>query len=265
MALPKPFDSGPFLDGAVAIVTGGSSGIGEATAQGLAAAGARVGVVASHGLEKAKAVADAIVKSGGVAAPFVADVRDEAAVAALVKGVEQKFGPTDILLNAAGVFFPTPAGETARADADRLIDINIKGTWACINAVAPGMKQRKRGRIVNIASAAGVIGVGSFALYCASKAAIIMMTKTLARELAPHGVNINAVAPGNTATPMNAPVRQDTSEGSMYDAMRRITPSTTVFSAPEDIAAAILYLVSPAARPMHGATLVIDEGISTGV
>jgi 3-oxoacyl-[acyl-carrier protein] reductase len=124
------------------------------------------------------------------------------------------------------------------------------------------MKRRGGGRIVNLASTAGQIGVKGFALYSASKAAISMMTRALAAELAPHGIAINAVAPGNTATPMNAGVRAD---AAVSEAMRQITPSGVAFSDVADIAAIVLFLLSERAKAVHGATWLADEGISAAI
>lgn len=262
--LPAPFDGSSFLSGQVALVTGGSSGIGEQIATVLAAAGATVAVVASGSLDKAVLVADAINASGGKAKGFAADVRDDKAVAALVADVEKQLGPIDILVNSAGVYYATPAGGTPKADLDKMVDVNFKGTWNVINAVAPGLKARKRGKIVNMASCAGLIGLGGYAIYCGTKAGIIMMTKALARELAPFDINVNGIAPGNTATPMNADVRTPENKA-IYEFMERITPSNTPFTDPSDIAAMALYLVSPAARPIHGAIMSVDEGITTGI
>jgi 3-oxoacyl-[acyl-carrier protein] reductase len=250
------------LAGRVAIVTGGSSGIGEAVAHKLGAAGALVAVIASNGRDKAEAVAKAI---GNGARGYVCDVRDADAVAALVRTVETELGPVDILVNSAGVFYPTVAGETAAGDVDRMVDINLKGTFHALNAVAAGMKQRRRGWIVNIASCAGIVGVVPFSLYSATKAAVVMLTKAAGRELAPFGIHVNAVAPGNTATPMNAAIRTEPEHKAIYDVMKSITPSQTVFTDPADIAGGALFLVSEAARPMYGAVLQMDEGVTTGI
>lgn len=250
--------SGGFA-GKVAIVTGGSSGIGLAVAQRLAAEGARVAVVASSSLAKAEA---AVAGIAGEAAAFAADVRDPAAVASLVAAVEARFGGVDLLVNAAGVFFPTPVGATDAAKVSQLVDTNVTGVWHMVSGVVPAMQRRGRGRIVNLASVTAVIGVRGFALYCASKAAVSMMTRALAAELAPLGIAINAVAPGNTATPMNAAVRADPD---MAEGMRRMTPSGTAFSDVADIAGIVLFLLSDRARPVHGATWVADEGISAAI
>jgi 3-oxoacyl-[acyl-carrier protein] reductase len=253
--------SGNFA-GKVAIVTGGSSGIGRAVSEALAREGASVAVVASRDAAKAAAVADAIASAGGIARPFVADVRDPEALARLVEAVEGEFGGLDLLVNGAGVFFPSPVGATDPVTAATLIDINVLGAWHAIGAAVPAMKRRGQGRIVNFSSTAATIGVKGFALYCASKAAVAMMTRALAAELAPDNIAINAIAPGNTATPMNEAVREN---AEAREGMRKITPSGTAFSDAADIASIALFLLSDRARPVHGATWLADEGISAAI
>jgi 3-oxoacyl-[acyl-carrier protein] reductase len=253
--------SGEFA-GKVAIVTGGSSGIGQAVAEALAAGGAHVAVVASSSLDKAEAVANAIVANGGSAIGVAADVRDAAAFAALVAKVEERFGGVDLLVNAAGVFYPTPVADGDPAACARMIDINVSGLWNAISATVPAMKRRGGGRIVNLASVAAFVGIKGFALYCASKAAVAMMTRALAAELAPDNIAVNAVAPGNTATPMNAGVRADPA---MAEGMRQMTPSGNAFSDVADIAGIVLFLLSERARPVHGAVWLADEGISAAI
>lgn len=169
-----------------ALVTGGSQGIGEAIARRLAADGVTVGVVASADVAKAQAVCADLPAGRGV--PYACDVRNPEAVFALVARAEKDLGRIDILVNSAGVFYPTPAGATDEASYDRMMDINVKGTWACINAVAPVMKAQGKGWIINIGSVVAAMGFGGYAVYCASKAAIVMMTRALAIELAPHGM-----------------------------------------------------------------------------
>src|SRR5712664_90261 len=113
---------------------------------------------------------------------------------ALVANVIAEFGRIDVLINSAGIFAPTPVGSASEEDVDRMIAVNLKGTFMAIDAVVPAMKQQRSGKIVSIASVAGFMGIGSYAIYCATKAGVISMTRTLACELAPHGINVNAVA-----------------------------------------------------------------------
>lgn len=253
------------LKGKTALITGGSQGIGEAIALRFAAEGATVGVVASARRDKAESVCAQIKQKGGKAHPLVADVSKVAAIEAMAKQAETVLGRIDILVNSAGVFYPTKIGETAEADYDREMDINVKGTFFAINAIAPGMKQRRSGAIINITSVAGMVGMAGYSVYCGSKGAIITMTKALACELAPHGIRVNAIAPGNTATPMNLDIRTDPKYKAMLDYMAGRTPSGRTYSEAEDMAAAALFLASDDARAMHGTTIVLDEGISAGL
>lgn len=245
----------------VAIVSGGSQGIGEAIARLYAREGARVAVVSSSSLSKAQGVVDGISAAGGIARAYVCDVRDRAQVATLFADAARDLGPVDILLNAAGVFYPTPAGATPDEDFDRMVDINLKGTWNMISGAVPEMKNRHAGKIICMASVASVYGVAPFALYCATKAAIVQMVRALALELAPHGVQINAIAPGNTASPMNQALRSDPLR---VAAIAADTPSGRAFSDVDDIASVALFLASEDSRAMHGTCLLADEGISCG-
>ncbi|SEJ95090.1 3-oxoacyl-[acyl-carrier protein] reductase [Sphingobium sp. AP50] len=249
----------------IAVVTGGSSGIGETIARKLAEEGAVVHVVASGSLAKAQAVASSIVASGGRAEGVVADVRDSEALKTLCAGIIVEHGRIDIWVNAAGLFLASPAGDTESDILDKMIDTNVKGTWNGVQAVVPHMKAAGGGKILNFSSVAGLTAFKGFAIYSASKAAIAMMTKVLGAELAPFNINVNAIAPGNTETPMNEAMRNDPSQAAILDAMNAMTPSNHTFSKPEEIAAAALFLVSSEARPMHGSILLADEGISAAI
>jgi len=245
----------------VALITGGSQGIGEATGTALAAQGCRVAVVASGSVSKAAAVA---ARLGNGSKGYAADVRSADELGRLVTEVKADMGRIDILMNCAGVFFPTPIGETDPNEFSRMVDINLKGTWNAIGAVAPVMKAQKYGKIVNIASVCGVMGFGSFAAYCATKAAIIMMTKTLVFELAPHNININSIGPGNTATPINEYIRTDDAYKDVLAKIVASTPSGKAYSDAFDIANIAMFLASDAARAMHGSFVLADEGYSAG-
>ncbi len=249
----------------VALVTGGSSGIGAAISQLFAKEGAKVAVVASSDLAKAQAVVDDITGAGGSAQAFATDITKASNVEALVKQVTDAFGGIDILVNSAGVFYPTPAGGTETADGDRMIDINLRALFYMVNAVAPILKERGGGKIINMSSVAGVMGFGTYAIYCATKAGVAHMTKALALELAPSGINVNAIAPGNTATPMNEDIRTDPELKEVYDYMASRTPSGRTYSPAEEMAGIALLLASEDGRALHGATIVADEGISLGL
>jgi len=256
------------LKGKIALIVGGSQGIGEAVAHRLASDGACVGIVASSSLRKAEAVAAQIGKSGGDAFACAFDVRDFPAVKAEVDRIVAERGSVDILFNGADVFYPTPVAGAeafdARAASD-MIDINLKGSLNTIAAVTPHMKDRRAGNIVNVSSCAGVMGQGTYSTYCATKSAIIMLTRALAIELAPFDINVNAIAPGNTETPINEDIRTKPELAGFLQSITDKTPSNHTYSSPEDMANLVAFLVSGQARAMHGSTVLIDEGFSAGL
>jgi 3-oxoacyl-[acyl-carrier protein] reductase len=250
------------LRGKVAFITGGSQGIGQATALLFAEEGAKVAVLASTDRMKAQKVVDMIKAAGGEALSLAANVAEQAAVKAAVAAAEKDLGPIDILVCSAGVFSHTPIGETEETVFDRHMDINVKGTWNAINAIAPSMKSRKTGWIVAVSSNLGHMGLAGYAAYGASKGAINTMTKCLAIELAPYGIHVNAIAPGSTATPMNEHFRTDPQYKDYLEMTRSRTPSPRIYSEPIDMAKAALFLSTPDSSAMYGAIVVLDEGIS---
>jgi NAD(P)-dependent dehydrogenase (short-subunit alcohol dehydrogenase family) len=249
----------------IAVVTGGSSGIGAAIAKRFAREKVKVVVVSSGKIEKAERIAQEIRQANGMATAKTADVCDPAAVRALFTKVAQEEGGLDILVNSAGIFKPTPMGEIDLDIVDQMIGVNLRGTILTINAAVPLLKERGGGKIVNIASVAAVLGIRNYSVYCATKSAVSMLTRSLALELAAFNINVNAIAPGNTATPMNEDIRTNPAFSAVLEGMKQATPSNTVYSSPEEMAELAWYLCSPPARAMHGSTLVIDEGLAAGI
>jgi 3-oxoacyl-[acyl-carrier protein] reductase len=253
------------LEGKVAVVFGGSSGIGRAIAERFGQEGATVAVVGGNDRSKADRVAEGIRATNGKAFSYVADVRNPSSIDGVVSEVTSSVGAISILVNSAGVYFPTPLGSTTEDAFDLMIDTHLKGTFFAINAVAAGMKSRGYGRIINIASVAGYRASPRYPLYCAAKAGIIMLTKALAADMARYGVHVNAIAPGNTTTPMNAADRVGPDAAEVMAAKAAATPSARVYSPAEEMAAAALFLATDEVRAMYGTTILLDEGLFVGV
>lgn len=239
--------------GKTAIVTGAGSGIGKAIAERLARDGFRV-LVNDLTPAKAEAVAKAISNAGGKAAASGGDVSSEADVAAIAALTERTFGAADLLVNNAGHVHQAPFEKLAVADFDRMFAVHVRGTFLMMQAVLPAMLARGDGVIVNIASQLGQIGGIELAHYSAAKAAIIGMTKSIAREMSTRGVRINALAPG----PINTPLVMALSE----DWRRRKAAELPLgrFGEPEEVAATVAFLASPEASLFVGQTLGPNSG-----
>jgi len=240
------------LAGQVALVTGGSRGIGRAVAQALAEAGARVAVVARD-LARAQAAAAELPGSGHRA--YACDITDVGAVDALVKAVETDLGSLDVLVNNAGVTEDNLLLRLSDEAWDRVLDTNLKGAFNLIRAAARGMLRRRAGRIINITSVVGLTGNKGQANYAASKAGLIGLTKSVARELASRGVLCNAVAPGFIETEMTAALPAASREALQAQiALGRL-------GQPEDVARVVRFLAGPGASYVTGQTLVVDGGM----
>lgn len=239
------------LSGKNALVTGSTRGIGRAIAETLAKSGARVAIV-GRDLQKAQDAAAAI---GNGAQGFACDVTDTAAVAKLVADVEAAFGSIDILVNNAGITRDNLVMRLKDEDWDAVLNANLRGAFAAIRAVSRGMMKRRGGRIINVSSIIGIIGNKGQANYAASKAGLIALTKSVAKELGSRSILVNAVAPGFIETEMTAAMTPEAREGlGKQIALERL-------GTPQDVAAAVAFLASDLASYITGQVLVVDGGM----
>lgn len=241
----------------VAIVTGGSRGLGKAVCHALAAEGARVAVNYVRSAEKAQAVADAVTDAGGTAAPFQADVADEAAVADLFDRVRAALGPVDVLVNNAAYCPVVPTAEITEEEWNRAFQVNVTGTFLASRELVRRLRAEDRtGRIVNISSQAAFRGSRSGkSAYDASKGAVVAFTVSLAREMAPHGIAVNCVAPGLMYTEMVAPyVDADPEKFAARLPIGRLGRT-------EEVADVVTFLASDRASFMTGATVDVSGGM----
>ena len=246
------------LEGLTAIVTAGGQGIGEAIAKSFAREGASVAVVDLNRFE-AERVAGEIGKAQGRALALDTDVTNTQAVAAMVRSVLDAHGAVDVLVNAAGGFHRlAPITDITDEEWDRVITLNLKSVFLCARAVAPHMMERKRGRIISIASGSGIAPnpfAPSYLPYGAAKAGVINFSKLLARDLGPYGITVNAISPGTTATPRVVKVRD-------AESMKRIADQNPMrcLVEPQDTAEAAVFLASAAACHITGVNLNVNAG-----
>ena len=251
---PQDAPDSNYLDGKVALVTGASRGIGRAIAVQLARRGAKVACVATNADNCAETVAACNEHTEGAVA-YGVDVSSTDDVASLCKSVQGELGGLDLLVNNAGVTRDQLMLRMSEEDFDRVIDVNLKGVWNFSKAAMRTL-MKSRGRIVNISSVVGVTGNAGQANYAASKAGVIGLTRSLAKELAGRGVCVNAIAPGFIETDMTAAIDEAASAE-----LKQSIPLSRIGTA-QEIAAAVDFLAGPGGDYITGQTLVIDGGLS---
>jgi 3-oxoacyl-[acyl-carrier protein] reductase len=242
------------LKGKVALITGAAQGIGKAVTLVLARHGADV-VVADVNIEKAQETAREVEALGRAAMAVRVDVTHLEDVEKMVEAAVQRFGKIDILVNNAGIARDKLILRMTEEDWDTVLNVNLKGTFNCTKAVIKHMSKQRSGKIVNIASVVGMMGNPGQANYSASKAGVIGLTKTVAREFAARGINVNAIAPGYIQTPMTEVLPEKAKEE-----LKRLIPMNRL-GQPEDVAHAVLFLVSEVSSYITGNILNVNGGI----
>jgi NAD(P)-dependent dehydrogenase (short-subunit alcohol dehydrogenase family) len=244
------------LDGKVALVTGGTKGLGRAMADALASAGASV-VLTGRSIDSAEAVAHDLATAEGVKTlGLAADVAVSTEVKAMVDRVLDAFGRLDILVNNAGINIRRPIEELEESEWDRVIATNLTGPWLCCRAAAGPMRKQKWGRVINVSSTLGQVGLADRTPYCSSKGGLTLMTRTLALEWAKDGINVNALCPGPFATEINRPLLDNPE---LSAAMAAKVPQGR-WADPVELGPVAVFLASEASSFVTGATILVDGG-----
>lgn len=236
------------------IVTGASRGIGKACALAFGKSGADVIVNYTRSKEKAEEVCEEISRLGGRALPFCADVADRKAVDEMIAFAHSNFGSISTIVNNAGIAEQIMFCDITEEKWDRMFAVDVKGVYNCIQSSLPDMIHNKSGRIINISSMWGITGASCEVHYSAAKAAVIGMTKALAKELGPSGITVNAIAPGVISTEMNGNISEE-----IMSELKEETPIGRI-GTPEDIAETALFLASPKASFITGEVISVNGG-----
>lgn len=242
----------------IAVVTGGNQGIGFAIARGLGTAGAIV-VIANRRTAEGQRAAETLKKEGLNAVAIPTDVSSISSVAALVAKVISDFGRIDILVNNAGVAMRKPAEELSEEDWDYVMNINLKGLFFCCQLAGKEMIQRKKGKIINVSSISSQVAQPIRSVYCASKAGVSHLTRALALEWAEYNINVNAIGPGVTITPLNEKYFEEHPE-ELGKFISTIPMGREGY--PSDYAGAAVFLASDASNYVTGQTLLVDGGLT---
>lgn len=244
------------LTGKTAVITGGSKGLGLAMAYGLASAGCNVMIV-NRNADEGQEVAQELAKSYPVKVlSFPCDVTNPGQTELMSTYAVEQFGKIDILINSAGINIRGPIEELSLEDFNKVMNVNVTGTWLCCKAVVPHMKSNGYGRIINLASTLGLVGLANRTPYASSKGAIVQMTRTLGLELATHGIAVNSICPGPFLTEMNQSIA-DTEDGKKF-----VVGATALgrWAELKEIQGAAIFLASDAASYVIGSMVVVDGG-----
>ncbi len=244
------------LDGQTAVITGGSKGLGLAMAAGLASAGAKVMLISRKGQEAIDAAQEIADHYEVDAVGYSASVQDLTALERACQTAMIRWRRIDILINSAGINIRGPIDELSSAQFDEVMKTNVYGTWNACRAVTPIMKKARYGRIINVASTLGLVGLGNRTPYASSKGAVVQMTRTLGLELAPFNITCNAICPGPFLTEMNEPIKDS------EEAKKNIIGATALerWGTLEEIQGAAIYLASRAGSYTTGSMLTVDGG-----
>ncbi len=244
------------LDGRTAVVTGAATGIGRAIALRFAQEGVDLSICTSKRMKELEETAREIEAQGRRALALQVDIRKLSEIDRLVDETVRAFGKIDILVNNAGLTLPANLADVTEEVWDNLIDTNLKGAFFCIQKVVPHMLKRGKGKIINLASTFGFVGYRRYVAYCAAKGGVVNMTRALALELAPLKINVNAIGPGTTETPLIQETLADPEKAKLY--LEHLPYGR--MAKPEEMAAGAVYLASDEADFVNGHCLMIDGG-----